>query len=222
MNLKSTIPLLVCSLILGGCATMREAPISSKTTTVDTSKESIAFMTLRVANQKNVSYQPDMKYAYVSENRTGDKNKYSFKIEAPTHKVDYLFNEYVISISVQPGEYVLRNLYGQSGFFPVIGSFDIPMYKKISIPANQVIYLGHIDATVVDRTSDDQLRAGSVLPLIDQAVVGASGGTFKIDIQDKFDVDTAYIRDKYPAFKAVNIQNMTFTPWIKPTESEMQ
>lgn len=220
MKLKVTA--LVSTLVLGGCATMKDAPISSKATSIDTTKESIAFMTLKVANQKNVSYQPDMKLAYVSENKTGDKKKYSFRIEEPTHKVDYLYNEYVVSISVQPGEYVLRNLYGQSGFFPVMGSFDIPMYKKISIPENQVIYLGHIDATVVDRTSDGQLRAGAILPLIDQAVVGASGGTFRIDIQDKFNVDTAYIRDKYPAFKAVNIQNMTLSPWIKPADSEMQ
>lgn len=213
--------LVAVSIALSGCASIKDAPISKDVTSVDTSKESIAFMTVRVSNQKSPSYQPNMKYAFVWEDKVSDRKKYSFKVEDPTSKSDGKYNEYLVSFQVKPGEYVVRELFAQSGFFPVIGTFGVPVFKKVVVPANKVVYLGHVDATVVDRTSDEQLRAGPVVPLIDQAVVGASGGTFKIDIQDKYDADTAFVKGKYPAFSAVGIENMTLSQWVKPTEKEM-
>jgi hypothetical protein len=209
-------------LTLVGCATVKEAPISSTTTSVDTSKESIAFMTVKVSNQKNTSYQPNLNNVFVWEKKEKDVQKHSFKVIKPINTAPNQYNEYVVSFNVAPGEYVIRSLFGRSGIFPFIGNFLIPFYKQVSIPSNKVVYLGHVDATIVDRTSDNQLRAGPVIPLIDQAIVGASGGTFKIDIQDHFEADTAYIKEKFPAFKSINIENMLLSPWVQPSAKEMQ
>ncbi len=97
----------------------------------------------------------------------------------------------------------------------------MPLYKKISLDEKQFIYFGHVDAVVVDRSRKDQLRAGPVIPLIDQAVVGASTGTFEIDIKDNYDDDIKFLREKFSYLSDIEIVNMTLSPWVKPTEDEM-
>ena len=82
------------------------------------------------------------------------------------------FNEYLVSLWLPPGKYVLRELLGSAGFFPIRGMFGAPVFTRFEMTPGTVVYFGRIEATIRQRTSDDQLRAGSLIPLIDPAVTG--------------------------------------------------
>jgi hypothetical protein len=218
----SVVALLASYLFLAGCATIQDPAFSKTTKSIDTSTESIGFFTLRISNSKNKSYQPNASMAFIWQDVAGDRKKYSIKMDESYNKKDNAFNEYIVSFKLAPGNYVLREIFAQSGVFPVMGTFSVPMYKKITVPQRKVVYFGHIDANVVDRTNDSQLRAGSVIPLIDQAVVGASSGTFVIDIQDRFAADTELVKRKFSYLGSAQIENMTLSKWEKPTEADMK
>jgi len=215
--------ILAVFMVMSGCASIKNAPLSNNVSAIDTTNESIGFMTVKISNNKNTSYQPEIKHAFIWDEKNGaaDRERYSFKVNEAYKSVDDEFNEYVISFQLKPGDYVIRELFAQSGLFPFIGTFAVPLYSNISVPANKTIYLGHVDANVVDREDDSLLRAGPVIPLIDQAMTGASGGTFVINIEDRFESDTKLIQDMYSYMSGVTIDNMSLNQWKQPSEDEM-
>ena len=216
--------LMLCAIVfmLGGCATMKPPALNSETTAIDVSKESIALLTVKIANNYKTSYQPNIKNAFVWSNAEKDREKFSFSVDEKYNEVENSFNEYLISFQLPAGKYKLRELYARSGIFPVIGTFSVPVYRSFSIEPHKIIYLGHIEATIKERIDEESLRAGPVIPLIDQAVTGASGGTFIVTITDLYENDIKLFQQKYPYLAQHHVENFTLTQWNQPTEKDMQ
>ncbi len=205
-----------------GCATMKPPALSSETNSIDVSKESIALLTVKISNQYKPSYQPDVKNVFIWSNGKGDKKKFSFSVDGKLNEVKNSYNEYLISFQLPPGEYKMRAILARSGFFPVIGTFVVPIYSPFILEPNKIIYLGHIEATVKERKDDKLLRAGPVIPLIDQAATGASGGTFDVTITDLFQDDIKLFQQKYPYLSQYNVDNRTLPNWTQPSKEDMQ
>jgi hypothetical protein len=214
--------LCVVVFMLGGCATMKPPALNSNTKAIDVSKESIALLTVKIANEYKTSYQPNIKYAFVWSDSEKDRGKFSFSVDEKYNEVENSFNEYLVSFQLPPGKYKLRELFAHSGIFPVIGSFSVPVYSPFSIEPGKIIYLGHIEATIKERTDEQLLRAGPVIPLIDQAVTGASGGTFIITINDLYENDIKLFQQKYPYLAQHKVENSTLPQWRQPTQKDMQ
>jgi len=208
--------------LFAGCATIKPSALNQSIQSIDISQESIAILSIKVSNKFKPTYQPKIKQVLVWENGKDNNKKYSFKVEDSYKEIENEYNEYLISFQLTPGKYKLSKLFAQSGIFPVKGGFSIPIYSVFEIEANKIIYLGHIDASVKEKTNDDELRAGPVIPLLDQAVTGASGGTFVIDISDMFENDIDLFKKQYPYLSSYNIENKTLPQWKKPTEQDMQ
>ena len=215
---------MLCAIVfmLGGCATMKPPALNSETTAIDISKESIALLTVKISNKYRTSYQPNIKYAFVWSDAEKDREKFSFSVDEKYKEVEDSFNEYLISFQLPAGRYKLRELFAQSGLFPFIGTFSVPLYSSFSIEPQKIIYLGHIEAAIIERTDDELLRAGPVIPLIDQAVTGASGGTFVIKITDLYEKDINLFQQKYPYLAKHQVENLTLPQWNQPTEKDMQ
>jgi hypothetical protein len=81
------------------------------------------------------------------------------------------------------------------------------------------MYLGHIDATVVER-KDGEFRAGPLIPLIDQAATGFSGGTWDITVSDQFDDDVSAFRKDFPALSSASIERDVLPAWDKQKATE--
>ena len=163
-----------------------------------------------------------VKPSALNQNVKEGNKKYSFKVDGKYRDIENEYNEYLISFQLPPGKYKLRELFAQSGIFPVRGTFSIPIYSMFEIEANKIIYLGHIEAYVKKRTRDDELRAGLVIPLIDQAVIDAADGTFVIEINDLFQNDIELFKKQYHYLSDYNIENRTLPPWKKPSKEDMQ
>jgi hypothetical protein len=114
-------------------------------------------------------------------------------------------NSYLLRMELENGEYVIRGLSGFSGTFPFHGTFFAPLHAETKSSGSGVFYLGHVSAVVRER-KENEFKAGVMVPLIDQAVTGFSGGTFDIEISDQLDKDQALFKSKFSALQNVTIQ----------------
>ena len=108
-------------------------------------------------------------------------------------------------MELAPGQYEIVGLTSLVQSFPFMGSYFTPIHSQITSSSGGVYYLGHIDATVRERQGNE-FKAGASIPLIDQAVVGASGGTFDVEISNAFATDEALFRTKFPALAKAEIR----------------
>ena len=88
--------------------------------------------------------------------------------------------------------------------------------------SGKIVYLGRIEAVNRKRASDDQLRAGPILPLVDQAVSGFADGTWHIKVYDNYESDIRAFQEKYPVLGNYSVEKMLLPPWEKPTPAEMK
>jgi hypothetical protein len=72
---------------------------------------------------------------------------------------------------------------------------------------------------VVER-KDGELRAGPLIPLIDQAVTGFSGGTWNVAVSDRFDQDMTEFRTDFPVLEKADAQEDVLPPWDKKAATD--
>jgi len=94
----------------------------------------------------------------------------------------------------------------------VRGSFFTPLHTPLESKSPGVFYLGHVSAVVRERQGSE-FRAGPAIPLIDQGVVGASGGTFDIAIVDGLASDEPQFRSRFPALNGATVQKAILPPF---------
>ena len=221
----SLVFLVLAAFSLAGCASIQPMALSAKTKTLDLSEASVALMTLKISNEYKPGFQPRTGFAaglfvHKTDQKTGKRQ--AFEVGKPYHYVAKQYNEYLVSMKVDPGEHKLTTITGASGYFPIAASFQIPIYDSFDVQLDKVVYLGHIEAVNRKRISDDELRAGSIIPLIDQAVSGFSGGTWHIKIFDNYENDIAAFKQKYPLINNYTVEKMVLSPWEKPSSEELK
>jgi hypothetical protein len=108
-------------------------------------------------------------------------------------------------MQLPPGEYALVGLTCMAQHVVLMTYFFAPLHEHMVSAQPGVFYLGHVDATVRERNGDE-FKAGPSIPLIDQAVGGASGGTFDILVADQWATDEAVFRRGFPPLTNATIQ----------------
>lgn len=193
-------------LLSSACANMNKMAFQDDSETLAASKKPIFLMSATLNNSYKPFFQPNVMYVHVEKNGTGgENNRLSFKMDEKGKVDSSVGNEYLIRMELDKGDYVLRGMTGISGGFPVLGSFNAPLLLNLKADDAGVYYLGHVDATVRER-NENEFRAGPVIPLIDQAVTGFSGGTFDIAVSDRFDKDESLFKSKFLALNGVGIK----------------
>lgn len=204
------------ALLLSGCATPTKMAFSKDTDTLQTSGKPIFLMTATIKNNYKPSFQP--KLMVVNVEKEGAKTKADrinftmddkAKLESGTPAEG---NTYLLRMELEQGEYVIRGLGCQSMSFPIVGQFFAPLHSTLKSAEQGVYYLGHIDATVRER-KNNEFRAGSAIPLIDQSVAGASNGTFEIEISDQWEKDGPQFQSKFPVLSSVAVQKIILPPF---------
>jgi len=201
--------------LLSGCATPIHMSPTTATQILDTSKDSVVLMSLTLTNDFHPSYQPSPIVVNVERGAADQRSdRLNFLFDSEGTSESKTGNHYLVRMSLPPGKYVLRGVTGQSGIFPFHGMFFTPLDYDIDVAPNSVIYLGHVDATIVER-KEGELRAGPVIPLVDQAVTGFSGGTWTIDASDQFDHDMTDFRTTFPVLAKAEVKKELLPAWDK-------
>ena len=197
LRIISTVVLI---LSLTGCFT--KMPLRSDETFALKPHESLAVFRMTLKNEfKNYTLTPDAMTVEATE-RSGGKT-YRFTFGVPERQVSDRELEMMGSFALPPGDYNITGFTGQTdvGFalLPVRGQFDPAFNRAFSVGSNDSVYLGHIIARLVQRKSNDEERAGPLIPALDQATTGMSNGTFKFEVVDDFQKDIEYLKVRYPS-----------------------
>lgn len=168
----------------------------------------VYLMTATIKNAYRTSFQPRLLVVNVEKpgaKEAADRLNFVMdeKAKNETDSAD-IGNSYLLRLELEPGRYEIRGLTSLARSFPINGFFFAPMHSALESKGAGVFYLGHVSATVRERQGNE-FKAGPALPLIDQAVAGASGGTFDVEISDQFSTDEALFRSKFPALADAKI-----------------
>lgn len=213
-SLKSVlgVGVVIVAAFLAGCA--NNMALTKGQTGIDPAGKAIVLVPVTVSNQNKTGYQPDLVQAFLTEGADNLK----FNVKDGFYKEEKeKSKEYLLSFNLAPGTYTLER---------IIGAYRIPLLLKawceislkapFEVKANTITYLGHVDATIVERKDDSQERAGGLIPLLDQSVAGFSTGTFIIGVSDRYDEDLAKYTAEYPGLKGLTISKAILPQKVQP------
>jgi hypothetical protein len=208
--------LLSITVLLTGCATRTKMAFENDGDKWTEKSKAVLLMTATIKNSYRTYFQPKLTVVHVEKPNAKDaSDRLNFvtddKAKSESNNPE-LGNSYLIRMELDPGKYEIRGLTSIASAFPVNGFFFAPLHSEITITDPGIYYLGHVKATVRERNGDE-FKAGPSIPLIDQAVAGASGGTFDIAITEEFDQDEALFKSKFPALSGVNITKAILAPF---------
>ena len=192
--------------LLGACGT--PMGLTKQTTKLDLSKESAVLATFEVT-RSNGRLMPDPRHLFLRGAKAADgSDRVSLAIddegmEQDTGKPRKLV---MVRLLLKPGKYSLENVMGTITGFLAVGTWAVPLNLQFDVPENSVVYLGRISAHLRDR-KDDEFRAGSLIPLIDQAALGISNATFDVAVSDQSAIDLPRFREAYSVLRNQEIQS---------------
>jgi hypothetical protein len=190
--------------IIAGCT--EEMAISTKTKKIDLTQDSIVLMTAKISNEVSTSYQPTSCFVVINNVKT--KKSKTFQVDKPYNSVKNQFKDYLISMKCVPGENKIQVINGFSEQILIYGNWEIPVNKSFNVESGKIVYLGRLEAVNKKRVSDDEVRAGRIIPLIDQAVSGFSGGTWHTKIYDNYEEDIATFKKEYPLLSNYTVEKV--------------
>jgi len=202
--------LVAAAVLLSGCATRTKMAFEDDAQQLTPTSKPVYLMTATLKNSYKTRYQPRVLVAHVEKagaKDAADKLNFTMDAKAKHEEEDSetTGNTYLMRLELDAGDYEIRGLTSLARAFPVNGFFFTPMHSPLKAGGPGVFYLGHVTATVRERQGEE-FKAGPVIPLIDQAVAGASGGTFDVTISDELATDEALFRSKFPALKGATIK----------------
>lgn len=201
------------AVVMAGCAAPM-MPLSASSDQVDAAKP-LYLVSVTVKNDYKERYQPVVLNVVLEKDIAGKPEREVFRMDG-TGTIEAAKEgdpaKYLVRFNTDGTEQMLRGNAALARAFPIVGFFYVPIYAPLKAAGPGVYYLGAVQATVRER-KDNEFRAGPVIPLIDQAVAGASGGTFDVVISDAYDVDVEAFRKAFPALKGVEIRKAIMPPW---------
>ena len=176
----------------------------------------IYLMTATLRNNYHTSFQPKLLVVNVEKlaaQNSADRSNFTMDDKAKNESDSPIVGStYLLRMELDQGEYVIQGLSSTSRSFPIIGFYFAPMHETLKSVGQGVFYIGHVEATIRERQGNE-FKAGPSVPLIDQAIAGASGGTFDIEISDQWDKDGPQFLAKFPTLSAVTVQKDILPPF---------
>lgn len=205
---------LIACCVVTGCATVNPVAFDKQTKAIDTRDKSIVLMTVVVSRPDKSRFEPVPYVVHVEKPGAQSKeDRQNFKIDKDTDATRANGQEvYLLRLALVAGEYRLVDVFGMARAFPVNGMFTVPLVANLKVKPNSVTYIGRVTAKLRKRAGGE-FRAGPVIPLLDQAIAGMSGGTWDIAIENLADQDVGLFRAAYPVLNNVNIDTAALAPF---------
>jgi hypothetical protein len=200
----------LASFVVTGCATVNPMAFDKQTKAIDTKDKSIVLMTVDVSRSDGSRFVPEP--FVVRLEKPGAQNKedrQNFKFSKDVDSLQENGHDlYLVRMALVAGEYRLMDVTGKASAFPINSLFSVPLVSDLKVKPNSVTYVGRVTAKLRERVGNE-FRAGPVVPLIDQAVTGMSGGTWDVSIDNLADKDIGVFRAAFPVLKDVAIDTAT-------------
>ena len=180
--------------------------LTGKTKQLDVSQKSMVLATLALTRSDGRTMPWPKRVQVVATGAPNGSNIQTFAID--TEGMDYGEDNrhYValLRIPLAPGKYTIGGVGGQISVFPMTGNWHVPLGLAFEVPAQSGVYLGRVAADMHPR-KDAEFRAGPLIPLIDQAVLGISSSTFDVKVSDESATDLPLFVDAFAALRTQQI-----------------
>jgi len=202
-----------------GCATVEKMEFPDNPGTELDAGKSIYLLSVNLRNTYKPNHQPKLRSILIDKKGSEDSTIFTipnthadvlnrllllgFTKESDDPKTG---NSYLAHIVLEPGQYTLRHLFSESSGLLIWGTFITPIHEDIDVNEPGVYYLGRVNAVVRERVANE-FKAGSPIPLLDQSVVGASGGTFDVEIINQWGIDKSAFLTQFPSLRSLNVIN---------------
>ncbi|MEO7935153.1 MAG: hypothetical protein ABIR27_02745 [Dokdonella sp.] len=212
--MKFLIPALLAIASLSGCVNIQTMALQKGQGAVNTATKSVVLMTIDVSRADESRYQPVPTIVWVTDLNWGAKeSSLRFQLNRKTGTTETNGQlEYLASLALSPGRYHFEGISGIAAAFPFVGNFFIPVVSDFEVKPNSVSYLGHLKAVMRTRR-EGEFRAGSVIPLIDQAASGMINHSWDIVIDDQSTADLVNFRKHVPALETVDVNVDPMPSW---------
>ena len=200
----------LAALLLCGCATPNKMALNATSSVVDTSKKSVLLLSLDVYRTDGSIFKPRPSTIFFEKpdaKQASDRQNFLLESDATIELATEKRTRYLASMALEPGPYKLESIYGLASLFPFLAQFSVPLHMDYSVPPGAIVYIGRITARLRPRTGSE-FRAGPLLPLLDQAITGMSGGTFDVERVDASAEDLAAFRSRYAVLKDARIETV--------------
>lgn len=201
------------SFVITGCATSVKPGLTKQTSKIELNNESLLILTAELSNTYKPGYKPETPVLNIETLSTSSKvDRLTVTTDGDTYINNPNNNTYIFRGLFKPGKYVVRGITGMTSSFPFMGNYFVPLHCEIEVPAGQVIDLGKVVATIRERAGNE-FRAGPVIPLVDQAVMGFSGGTFEVQMQANQEAELHRLKSIFPALQNATIVAQAMPPF---------
>jgi hypothetical protein len=205
-KLMRSLAVIVAGVVVTGCATVNPMAFDKQTKAIDTKDKSIVLMTVDVSRSDGSRYVPEP--FVVKLEKAGAQNKddrQNFKFGKDTDSMQENGHDlYLVRMALVAGDYKVMDVTGKASAFPINSLFTVPLLADLKVKPNSVTYIGRVTAKLRERAGNE-FRAGPVVPLIDQAITGMSGGTWDVSVDNAAAKDIDLFRAAYPVLKDVAI-----------------
>lgn len=210
------LPLLASALILAACSpatTIKMQPSKDQPTVADPASKVTLLLTAHIKNENNPGYQLKVVFLQAEKrDAKGGEEKILHVLEPENALVGDWDSNADLRLVMDTGPQTLRLIWATSGSLMMLSQFHLPLHMDVNFAQPGVYYGGHIE-TVVRPREGQEFKAGPTVPLLQQGVSGASGGSFDVKIEDNYDADVAALRKKFPALEKVEIKKALLPAW---------
>ncbi len=205
----STVFIILSISLLVGCTAPSKMAFHDDSVSPESIKNPIFLMTATLRNDYKTSHQPKLLAVNLEkavEKGRGERIIFNIDEKSKQESDDpAIGNKYLLRMELESGEYVVRGLTSMSSSFIIRGFFFTPIHEMIKSSEPGIYYLGNIHAVIRER-SGKEFKAGPSIPLLDQALIGASGGTYDIKITDQWDIDGPEFKKTFPFLGEVDVK----------------
>lgn len=205
--------------MLTGCALPKLMPYADRDPNPVKDDKAVYLLAVTLRNAYRTGFQPSPSALYIAPADKGSQEKSAtFIVDGKSlpGKDDADRDVYLLRAELAPGRYVIRTIFASAGGFPFLPTFEVPVHANLQVGPPGIYYLGHLEAIVRER-QNGEFRAGPMVPLLDQAIGGASGGTFDIRIWDQWSTDEARFRQRFEALRNAPITLQVLPPFDRAT-----
>lgn len=206
--------LLLALAVLAGCASAPFMPLAESDPKPEASPP-LYLMSVVVRNEYKERWQPRILNVVLTRTEAGKTESRVFRMDdagVVAAKTEGGHTTYLVRLRAADSFNTVAGMNAMASAFPVHGFYFVPLYASLGADGPGIYYLGSVQATIRER-KDNEFRAGPVIPLIDQAVAGASSGTFDITVVDQFEQDMALFRAAFPALTGAPVVKKLLPPW---------
>lgn len=213
---------LVIAALASGCSALH-MPLSDDAAKHDPSKP-LYLMSVSIKNDYKKRWQPDVLNVFLqADNGAAKAEERIFRMDKKG-RIEPLSDDgsvrtYLVRFTAEGSPHIVRGFTAMGSAFPVHGVYFAPLHSPLPLSAGGAYYLGSVKAVIRERKGTE-FRAGPVIPLIDQAVAGASTGTFDIEITDAYAEDMVLFRKTFAELQGVDIQKAVLPAWNRAVAQE--